>query len=154
MTDSKAAASPAPEPVAFVKRGHKLAHVVLYDQSLPEGTKLYTAPPADERVSAFSQRAESAEYDLQILTTVVRTGFHPPRSIPMRESAETAARISVEKAERVARLEELLQEADKSLSAWHNFYGSWCNGPRMENALPPAGNVDLQERIRAALNGG
>lgn len=91
-------------------------------------------PAAAERVKALEQRAESAEHDLGILTTVVRTGFPPPRSIPMRECAETAARIAVATAERIAVLEGLLREV--------KLFISWMPDPHAR---------DLHERIRAAL---
>lgn len=109
-------ASPAPEPVAKVihpANAYPFINPIIDVADLPKGTLLYTAPPADERVKTLEQRTETAEHDLQILTTVVRTGYPPPRAIPMRESAEGAARIAVERVERVKELEGLLRETLK-----------------------------------------
>lgn len=50
------------------------------------------------------------------------------------------------------RLRGLLREASRAMSEWHLFYGKWCNRAGMEEAMPPAGNVELQERIDAAID--
>ena len=59
----------------------------------------------------------------------------------------TAARLAQLEAE-VERLRALLSEASRLIDRWASNYGT---GP---THLPPAGIVDLQERIDAALNEG
>lgn len=98
-------------------------------------------PVAADPVGYFAPR----EYGGKVLWEQMNEAYkHDPEVVPLYRQPDP----------RISEYRALLREASRALSAWHNFYGVWCNQPRMESALPPAGNVDLQERIAAALKEG
>ena len=137
---AQAAAQPA-EPVASAPPAD-------YDW-MPEARGAAAQCWCDEETKHITLHPDLCEAVARRIAAWMQTGaFHARNEEYWRDRA-----LKAETDPRIAELEGLLREASRALSMWHNFYGAWCNQPRMESALPPAGNVELQERIEAALGG-